>query len=57
VVVTFVLGEGRVMVERDLSICWCLKEEVGKLYGVIEPRDKSCVSCVLALFIFHILSN
>jgi hypothetical protein len=44
---TFVVGNGRIRVERDLTLCGRLNEEVGHLGGVIEPRDKSCVSCVL----------
>jgi hypothetical protein len=39
--------EGRIRVERDLNLCGCLNEEVGHLGSVTEPRDKSCVSCVL----------
>jgi hypothetical protein len=45
---TFVVGEGRIRVERDQALCGCLNEEVGHHCGVTEPRDKSCVSCVLA---------
>jgi hypothetical protein len=45
---TFVVGKGRVRVERDPALCGRLNEEVGHLGGVTEPRDKSCVSCVLA---------
>jgi hypothetical protein len=45
---TFVVGEGRIRVEKDLALCGWLNEEVGNLCGVTEPRDKSCVSCVLA---------
>jgi hypothetical protein len=45
---TFVVGEGRIRVERDPTLCGLLNEEVGHLGGVTEPRDKSCVSCVLA---------
>jgi hypothetical protein len=45
---TFVVGEGRIRVERDPTLCGRLSEEVGHLGGVIEPRDRSCVSCVLA---------
>jgi hypothetical protein len=45
---TFVVGKGRIRVERDPALCGHLNEEVGHLGGVIEPRDKSCVSCVLA---------
>jgi hypothetical protein len=44
---TFVVGKGRIRVERDLALCGRLNEEVGHLGGVSEPRDKSCVSCVL----------
>jgi hypothetical protein len=46
---TFVVGKGRIRVERDSTLCGRLNEEVGHLGGVIEPRDKSCVSCVRAL--------
>jgi hypothetical protein len=45
---TFVVGKGRIWVERDPALCGRLNEEVGHPYGVAEPRDKSCVSCVLA---------
>jgi hypothetical protein len=45
---TFVVGKGRIRVERDLALCGRLNEEVGQLGGVTEPRDKSCVSCVPA---------
>jgi hypothetical protein len=44
---TFVDGKGRVRVERDPTLCGRLNEEVGRLGGVTEPRDKSCVPCVL----------
>ena len=44
---TFVVGKGRIRVERDLAFCGCLNEEVGHLGGVIEPRDKSSISCAL----------
>jgi hypothetical protein len=44
---TFVVGKGRIRVERDPALCGRLNEEVGHLGGVTEPRDKSCVSCVL----------
>jgi hypothetical protein len=55
---TFVVGKGRIRVERDSALCGRLNEEVGHLVGVIEPRDKSCVSCVLAhcVFVFFVLS-
>jgi hypothetical protein len=43
-----VVGKGRIRVERDPALCGRLNEEVGHLDGVTEPRDKSCVSCVLA---------
>jgi hypothetical protein len=43
-----VVGKGRIRVERDPTLCGHLNEEVGHLGGVTEPRDKSCVSCVLA---------
>jgi hypothetical protein len=42
-----VVGKGRIRVERDPALCGRLNEEVGHLGGVTEPRDKSCVSCVL----------
>jgi hypothetical protein len=42
-----VVDEGRIRVERDSALCGCLNEEVWHLGGVTEPRDKSCVSCVL----------
>jgi hypothetical protein len=45
---TFVVGKGRIRVEREPTLCVRLNEEVGHLGGVTEPRDKSCVSCVLA---------
>jgi hypothetical protein len=45
---TFMVGKGRIRVERDPALCGRLNEEVGHLGGVTEPRDKSCVSCVLA---------
>jgi hypothetical protein len=45
---TFVVGKGRIRVERDLTLYGRLNEEVGHIGGVTEPRDKSCVSCVLA---------
>jgi hypothetical protein len=55
---TFVVGKGRIRVERDPALCGRLNEEVGHLSGVTEPRDKSCVSCVLAhcVFVFFVLS-
>ena len=55
---TFVVGKGRTRVERDSALCGRLNEEVGHLGGVTEPRDKSCVSCVLAhcVFVFFVLS-
>jgi hypothetical protein len=45
---TFVVDEGRIRVERDLTLCGRLNEKVGHLGGVTEPRYKSCVSYVLA---------
>jgi hypothetical protein len=45
---TFVVGKGRIRVERDLALCGRLNKEVGHLAGVTEPRDKSYISCVLA---------
>jgi hypothetical protein len=45
---TFVVGKGRIRVVRDPTLCGRLNKEVGHLRGVTEPRDKSCVSCVLA---------
>jgi hypothetical protein len=45
---TFVVSKGRIRVERDPALYGRLNEEVGHLGGVTEPRDKSCVSCVLA---------
>jgi hypothetical protein len=42
------VGEGRIRVERDPTLCGCLNEEVEHLYGVTNQWDKSCVSCVLA---------
>jgi hypothetical protein len=55
---TFVVGKWRIRVERDSALCGRLNEEVGHLGGVTEPRDKSCVSCVLAqcVFVFFVLS-
>jgi hypothetical protein len=44
---TFVVGKGRIRVERDLALCGPLNEEVGNLGGVTKPQDKSCISCVL----------
>jgi hypothetical protein len=44
----FVVSKGKIRVERDPTLCGRLNEEVGHLCGVTEPRDKSCVSCVLA---------
>jgi hypothetical protein len=43
-----VVSTGRIRVERDQALCGRLNEEVGHLCGVTEPRDKPCVSCVLA---------
>jgi hypothetical protein len=48
---TFVVGKGRIRVERDPALGGRLNEEVGHLGGVTEPRDKSCVSCVLAHYV------
>jgi hypothetical protein len=48
---TFVVDKWRIRVERDLTICGCLNEEVGHLGGVTEPWDKSCVYCVLAHYV------
>jgi hypothetical protein len=45
---TFVVGKGRIRVEKDPTLCGHLNEEVGHLCGVTEPRDKYFVSCVLA---------
>jgi hypothetical protein len=45
---TFVVGKGRIRVERDSTLCGRLNEEVVHLGGVTEPRNKSCVFCVLA---------
>jgi hypothetical protein len=42
-----VVGKRRIRVERDPTLCGRLNEEVGHHGGVTEPRDKSCVSCVL----------
>jgi hypothetical protein len=42
------VDEGSIRVERYLALFGCLNEEVGHLCGVTEPRDKSCVSCVVA---------
>jgi hypothetical protein len=42
-----VVCKGRIRVERDSALCGRLNEEVGHLGGVTEPRDKSCVSCIL----------
>jgi hypothetical protein len=41
-----VVGEEMIRVERDSALCGRLNKEVGHLYGVTEPWDKSCVSCV-----------
>ena len=49
---TFVVGEGRIRVERDPALCGRLNDEVGHLGGVTEPWDKSCVSCVRFVYIF-----
>jgi hypothetical protein len=43
---TFVVGKGRIRVERDPALCGRLNEEVGHFGGVTEPQDKSYVSCV-----------
>ena len=48
------VGEGRIRVQRDLALCGRLNEEVGHLGGVTEPRDKSCVSCVLVHCVFSV---
>jgi hypothetical protein len=48
---TFVVGNGRIRVERDPTLGGRLNEEVGHLSGVTEPQDKSCVSCVLRNFV------
>jgi hypothetical protein len=55
---TFVVGKGRIRVERDPALCGRLNDEVGHLGGMTKPRDKSCVSCVLAhcVFVFFVLS-
>jgi uncharacterized protein with PQ loop repeat len=37
-----------IRVERDLALCGRFNEEGGHLGSVTEPRDKSCVSCILA---------
>jgi hypothetical protein len=42
------VGKRRIRVERDPVLFGRLNEEVGHLGGVTEPRDKSCVFCVLA---------
>jgi hypothetical protein len=44
---TFVVDEGRIRVERDPALCGRLNEEVGHLLWCDQPRDKSCLSCVL----------
>ena len=54
---TFVVGKGRIRVERDPALCGRLNEEVGHLGGVTEPRDKSCVSYVLAHCVFCVLPS
>jgi hypothetical protein len=46
-----VVGEGRIRVERDPTLCGCLNEEIGHPCDVTKPRDKSCVSSVLAHFV------
>jgi hypothetical protein len=48
---TFVVGKGRIRVERDLTLCGCLNEEVGHLGGVTEPRI-NLVSLVFLLIVF-----
>jgi hypothetical protein len=48
VCLTFVVGKGRIRVERDSALCGRLNEEIGHLGGVTEPQDKSCVPCVLS---------
>jgi hypothetical protein len=45
---TFVVDKGRIRVERYSALCGRHNEEVGHLGGVTKPRDKSCVSYVLA---------
>jgi hypothetical protein len=42
-----VVGDGRIRVEIDPTLCGWLNDEVGHLGGVTEPYDKSCVSCAL----------
>jgi hypothetical protein len=49
---TFVVGKERIRVERDPTLYGRLDEEVGHLGGVTEPRDKTCVSCVLAYCVY-----
>lgn len=51
------VGKGRIRVERDPALCGRLNEEVGHLGGVTEPRDKSCVSCVLVIVLIRVLRS
>jgi hypothetical protein len=53
---TFVVGKGRIRVERALALCGRLNEEVGHLGGVTEPRDKSCV-CLCSSFSHHCVED
>jgi hypothetical protein len=48
---TFVVGKGRIRVERDPALCGCLNEEVGHLGNVTEPRI-NLVSLVFLLIVF-----
>jgi hypothetical protein len=53
----FVVGEGSIRVERDLALYGHINEEVGHICGVIEHRDKSYVSCVIALCVVRVLCS
>ena len=48
---TFVVDKWMIRVERVPTLCGRLNKEVGHFGGVTEPRDKSCVSCVLAHYV------
>ena len=48
---TFVVGKGRIRVERDPALCGRLNEEVGHLGGVTEPR----INLMSLVFLFIVL--
>jgi hypothetical protein len=47
---TFVVGKGRIRVERDPALCGRLNEEVGHLGGVTE-----LINLVSLMFLFIVL--